>query len=113
MKTVKCNSGLTGSQELLQKRYNSLDEFTNYCELYNIHERLGYASIEGCWASNPTIQYSTDPSDLMRVYFHAVKKKDGTLKIYESIERLCENVKNSHASFGSKKATLDWINTKQ
>lgn len=112
MKQVKCASGLTGSQELLQKRYASFEEFESYCETYAIHTRLGYVSVKGCWNSNPTIQSSTNPADLKRVYFHAVEKKGG-YKIKESIYRLCKQVKDSHASFGSKKQVQDWINTQQ
>ena len=110
MKSVRCNSGLIGSQELLQKRYSSFEEFKSYCRLYNIHKRLGYVSMEGCWTSNPTIQSSSEPSDLKRIYFHAVKKKDGTFKVKESTNKFCKD-EGSNASFGNKKATKDWINS--
>lgn len=113
MKRVKCKSGLTGSQEKLQDRYTDFKEFKAWSSTYGVHKRLGYTSMKACWESNPTIQSSTDPSDLAVVHFHAVKKKDGTFRVKESTSRLCKDVKGSSASFMTKQFALDWIGTKQ
>ena len=67
MKKVICKSGVTGWQAKLHKIYSSLDEFTRYCELYSIHTRIGFHSINNAWMRNPTIQGSVIPSDLRRV----------------------------------------------
>jgi hypothetical protein len=64
MKQVKCKSGLTGWQCRLQKNYTSFEEFKAYSETYGIHQRLGFKSAEEAWDKNPTIQGSTEPSDL-------------------------------------------------
>ena len=109
MKQVKCKSGLTGSQEKLQDRYTDFKDFKNWSRIYNLHRRLGYVSMSGAWASNPTIQSSTEPSDLARVFFHAVKRNDGSFRIKESTHQYCAEVKNSHASFGTKEAVQSWI----
>lgn len=111
MKKVKCKSGLLGSQETIKERYESIGEFKKYCQIYGIHKRLGYRTIKSCWESNPTIQSSVEPSDLKIVYFHVVRKKDGTFRIKESINMLCHDVKNSSASFMSRVAAKQWINT--
>jgi len=108
MKSVKCKSGLIGSQEKLQDRYKDFSEFKNYSRVYAIHTRLGYVSMKGCWESNPTIQSSVEPSDLSRVYFHAVQTTKG-FRIKESTERLCKDVKNSRVSFSTKEAVKNWI----
>jgi hypothetical protein len=67
MKQVKCNSGLKGWQARLQDVYTSLDEFCDWCYIYNNHARLGYASPEAAWNANPIIQGSVNPSDYRRV----------------------------------------------
>lgn len=64
MKQVKCKSGLTGWQCKIQKNYTSLEELKEYDSDYNIAKRLGYDSIYELWEENPTIQGSTNPSDL-------------------------------------------------
>ena len=112
MKRVKCKSGANGCQEKLQQRYRDFNDFKNWCRTYNIHGRLGYVSMKSAWTSNPTIQSSTEPSDLSRVFFHAVKRKDGSFRVKESTSKYCSEVKNSHASFGNKEAVLSWIGTK-
>ena len=66
MKKVICKSGLTGWQDKLQKVYSSLEEFESYCENYGIHSRLGFETPLEAWDANPTIQGSTDPSDLRK-----------------------------------------------
>ena len=65
MKKVICKSGLTGWQDKLQKVYSSLEEFEDYCD-YGIHSRLGFETPLEAWDANPTIQGSTDPSDLRK-----------------------------------------------
>ena len=64
---VKCKSGLHGWQGRLHEVYNSLDEFEAYCNLRQIHIRLGFTSITRCWEANPVVQGSVNPSDLRRV----------------------------------------------
>jgi len=66
MKAVKCKSGLSGYQCRLQANYNSFDEFVAYAEVYQLHRRLGYRSMSGCWRANPMIQFSVEPSDFRR-----------------------------------------------
>lgn len=111
MKQVKCKSGLTGWQEKLQKVYNnSFDEFVGFCQIYNIHKRLGFPSMKSAWKSNPTIQGSVEPSDCAVVYFHVVKGKN-SLRIKESTERLCAKVKNSVSSFANREGALAQLNS--
>lgn len=64
MTKVKCKSGLMGSQEKLQKRYEDFKDFKEWCKLYNVHGRLGFRSMKAAWVANPTIQSSVNPSDL-------------------------------------------------
>lgn len=64
MKRVKCDSGIEGWQDKLQKVYVSLNEFRAFCEVYAIHKRLGYPSAKDAWNANPLIQGSTNPDDL-------------------------------------------------
>lgn len=65
---VKCKSGHMGEQYLLRDSYDhNFKSFQNYCEMYNIHGRLGYATAEAAWADNPTVKSSVIPSDLERV----------------------------------------------
>lgn len=66
-KTVTCASGLKGSQDKLRTRYADLEEFTAYCNTYNIHARLGFDSPEEAWEANPTVQSSVLPEDLRAV----------------------------------------------
>jgi hypothetical protein len=67
MKTVKCSSGLEGWQCKLRDNYANFDEFKSYCDMYNLHIRLGFNTPKLAWGVNPTIQGSTDPSDFKRV----------------------------------------------
>ena len=101
MKTVKCKSGLKGWQDKLQKQYLSLKEFKAYCETYNIHKRLGFKTIKAAWDANPTIQGSTDPSDLSIVYFHVIQK-DGKFSVKESTARFAVMLPYSISCFMSK-----------
>lgn len=64
MKTVKCRSGLMGWQSRLQEQYQDFAQFSDWCDLYHIHSRLGYKTKLGAWKANPVIQGSTEPSDL-------------------------------------------------
>ena len=63
-KTITAKSGIKGWQDKLQRIYESFDEFVAFCDMYNIHARLGFNSPEEAWEDNPTIQGSTNPSDL-------------------------------------------------
>lgn len=67
MKRVKCKSGLEGWQGRLHDVYSDLEDFETYCAMYQIHVRLGYKTIQGCWDANPVVQGSVNPSDLRRV----------------------------------------------
>ncbi len=64
MKRVKCQSGIEGWQDNLQNVYGSLPEFRDFCRMYSIYKRLGYASAKDAWDANPLIQGSTNPDDL-------------------------------------------------
>lgn len=66
-RTVKCKSGIKGWQDKLRNIYTDLEMFKEYCVMYNIHERLGFKTPEAAWKVNPTIQGSTNPSDLRTV----------------------------------------------
>lgn len=72
IKTVICKSGSTGWQTKLQRNYTNFEEFESYCELYNIHERLGYKTPANAWKRNPTIQGSVNPNDLRRINKNSV-----------------------------------------
>jgi len=67
MKRVICKSGLKGWRAKLHKIYDSFNEFKCFCEIYGINQRLGYKLPANAWKANPTIQGSTNPSDLQRV----------------------------------------------
>ena len=68
MEQVKCKSGILGWQCKLQENYdNSFEQFQDWCETHNIHTRLGYKTPESAWKNNPTIQGSTEPSDLRKI----------------------------------------------
>lgn len=67
MKTIIAESGIKGWQTRLQKNYNSFDEFESFCQVFNIHKRLGFKTIKSAWQNNPVIQGSVIPSDLKRV----------------------------------------------
>ena len=76
MKRVKTKSGITGWQCKLQENYdNDFEKFESYCEIYNIHERLGFKTILEAWNKNPLIEGSTNPSDL-RVSKQKLTKND-------------------------------------
>ena len=66
-KQVKCKSGATGWEDKLKNVYSTFQEFVSYCEIYGIHERIGFSSMKKAWATNPIIQGSTNPADLRRV----------------------------------------------
>ena len=66
-KSVKCKSGIMGQQYFLQDSYNDFEEFERYAYVYNLHHKLGFKTIKGCWKSNPLIQSSVNPSDFKRV----------------------------------------------
>jgi hypothetical protein len=113
MKTVKSKSGLTGWQDKLQNTYANFNEFKQYCSIYGVHKRLGYISMKKAWESNPTIQGSTEPSDLSVVYFHVLKKTTKNsykISVKESVERECKNVPNSVASFMSRNFAVSHAN---
>lgn len=48
----------------LRNVYTSYREFLSYCEIYDIHSRLGYETPKEAWKENPVIEGSTDPNDL-------------------------------------------------
>ncbi len=108
-KQVICKSGLRGSQYKLQDSYVNFNEFKAFCRGYGVHKRLGYSSMKAAWESNPTIQSSTNPSDLSIVYFHAVKGKK-SLRVKESTEKDCSKVKGSMACFVSRGAAIAQLN---
>jgi len=64
---VTCKSGLKGWQGKLHEVYDNFDEFWTYCNIYNIHIRLGFKTIDRCWQANPTVQGSVNTTDLRRV----------------------------------------------
>jgi hypothetical protein len=66
-KQVKCKSGITGTQYKLRTAYKDFDEFLEYCNMWNIHGRLGYKTPEGAWRQNPLVECSVIASDLRKV----------------------------------------------
>ena len=64
MKQIKCQSGLSGTQERLQDRYSSFEEFEHYSSTYGITKRLGFNGDRIAWNANPLIEGSVEPSDL-------------------------------------------------
>jgi hypothetical protein len=67
MKQVICKSGLKGSEQRLQRRYDSFVEFQAYSDTYGLATRLGYKSAETAWKANPLVQSSVEPSDFRKV----------------------------------------------
>ena len=66
-KRVRCQSGIMGWQGRLRDQYTSIEPFRCYAEMYGLHLRLGFKSVEEAWETNPLIQGSIDPSDYSRV----------------------------------------------
>ena len=64
---VKCKSGLREWQGRLTEVYKNFGEFQSYCDIYNIHIRLGFKDERRCWDANPILQGSVNPVDLRRV----------------------------------------------
>jgi len=64
---VRLKSGAMGTREKLQNRYDDLEDFSHWSEIYNLHRRLGYDTAEEAWEDNPTIESGTNPSDLRNV----------------------------------------------
>lgn len=48
----------------LQDNYDSLEDFLEHDEMYDITRRLGHEDPEELWNANPTISGSTNPEDL-------------------------------------------------
>ncbi len=68
IKRVKTQSGIDGWQDKLHKVYgNVFGEFLEYCEIFNLHTRLGFKTPKQAWAKNPTVQGSVNPFDLRTV----------------------------------------------
>jgi hypothetical protein len=67
MKRVICKSGLKGSEQKLQSRYDSFEEFKAYSDTWSLAKRLGFKTAEAAWESNPTVQSSVEPSDFCKV----------------------------------------------
>ena len=64
MKRVRCKSGVIGWKCKLQNNYNNFEEFQAYCEVFDIHGRLGFSTPEKAWKANPILRGSVIPSDL-------------------------------------------------
>ena len=63
-KQIKHTIKRKGWQDKLQNVYQNFEEFKAYCSVWGIHKRLGFKSIKKAWKTNPTMQGSTNPSDL-------------------------------------------------
>ncbi len=66
-KRVICKSGLVGWQCRLKENYSNYLEFESYCEIYNLHIKLGFELPIKAWKANPIIQGSTNPDDFCMV----------------------------------------------
>jgi hypothetical protein len=64
---VRCKSGITGIRYRLQDSYSSFEQFEDYCEIYNLHTRLGYKTPKSAYRNNPMIESSVNLSDFRRV----------------------------------------------
>jgi hypothetical protein len=73
MKRVKCQSGIEGAQEKLHNLYSSYEDFHAWSDIYGLAKRLGYKSAETAWKTNPTVEFSTNPSDYRKVRSKARK----------------------------------------
>jgi hypothetical protein len=67
IKKVRCKSGVMGEQFKLRDAYKNLEDYKRYCDLWNIHTRLGYKTPETAWRYNPTVQCSTIASDYRKI----------------------------------------------
>jgi hypothetical protein len=63
---VICKSGVRGRQGKLRRNYSDFQEFLGYCDLFNLHVRLGYQTPMTCWRANPIIQWSVNPGDFIK-----------------------------------------------
>ena len=66
-KRVKLKSGSEGERSRLHTRYDNLEDFESYSELYGLHERLGYDTPEEAWEDNPVVESGINPSDFRKV----------------------------------------------
>jgi hypothetical protein len=64
MKRVKCDSGIMGWKDRLQKVYHNFEEFQSYSQMYGISKRLGFKSDQAVWKKNPIVQGSVNTTDL-------------------------------------------------
>lgn len=76
MKAVILKSGATGHQRRLRTDFKNFGTFESYCEVYNLHKRLGYKSPESAWKANPLIESGTNPSDYRKVTKTVIKQRE-------------------------------------
>lgn len=60
-------TGLTGWRNNLQNIYRDFREFKSCCDIYGLHERLGYRNPKEAWDANPVIEGTVDPQDYRNV----------------------------------------------
>ena len=75
MKTVRCKSGIRGTQEKLRSMYDNFAEFKYYSGMYGLHRRLGFRSAKAAWDANPTVQHSVVPGDFRVVKSGSRKRR--------------------------------------
>jgi hypothetical protein len=82
-KQVICKSGLKGSEDRLQDRYDSFEEWKRFAEMYGLIERLeGQESsadpddkAKEWWDRNPVLQSSTNPDDFREVEWNELAER--------------------------------------
>lgn len=75
MKQVILKSGATGHQRKLQTDYRNFGTFESYCEIYNLHKRLGFKTTESAWEANPLVESGTNPSDYRKVTKTVIRQR--------------------------------------
>lgn len=75
MKQVILKSGAKGHQRRLRSDYRNYGTFESYCEIYNLHKRLGYKTPESAWEANPLVESGTNPSDYRKVTKTVIKQR--------------------------------------
>jgi len=60
----------------LKDNYSSFEEFESYDSIYNLAERLEFASAEQAWEANPMFQGSSNPKDFKVIPEYCVIRKD-------------------------------------
>jgi hypothetical protein len=108
MKQVTLKSGRKGWQGFLRENYESIAEFQNTSEAYDLHGRLGYTTPAQAWDANPIVQGSTNPTDFAKVQL--TERQRG--KAWADLECLSLDIYQTICRDGPKQSVLNRLQKK-